>query len=132
MRKIMSYLKSNLCLPLPRVVKSHVSHFESDGVTGKGREKKEVVSLLDRLRSPPPERERTEEPLHPTERELLRELNPNSLSLDEDLPAYLFFDDTDQASLINELPTYLSKAADLDDIYLRSIIGRCRKSLFTT
>ena len=26
MRKIMSYLKSNLCLPLPRVVKSHVSH----------------------------------------------------------------------------------------------------------
>ena len=27
MRKIMSYLKSNLCLPLPRVVKSHVSHF---------------------------------------------------------------------------------------------------------
>ena len=28
MRKIMSYLKSNLCLLLPRVVKSHVSHLK--------------------------------------------------------------------------------------------------------
>ena len=28
MRKIMSYLKSNLCLPLSRVVRSHDSHFK--------------------------------------------------------------------------------------------------------
>ena len=27
MQKIMSYLKSDLCLPLPRVVRSHDFHF---------------------------------------------------------------------------------------------------------
>ena len=64
---------------------------ESDGDTGKGHEEKEVTLLLDRLRSPTPAdiarsrkirsnqppgplrgSERAEEPLRPTQRELLR------------------------------------------------------------
>ena len=40
--------------PCSRSIKINGQDSESDGDTGKGREEKEVASLLDRLRSPTP------------------------------------------------------------------------------
>ena len=47
----------------------------------------------------------------------VREMNPTALSLDQDLASIPFFNNTERAGLKDELPTYLSKVADLDDGY---------------
>ena len=47
----------------------------------------------------------------------IREMNPTALSLDQDLASIPFFNNTERAGLKDELPTYLSKVADLDDGY---------------
>ena len=47
----------------------------------------------------------------------VREINPTSLSLDQDLACLPFVDNTDRENLKEELPTYLSKVTDLDDVY---------------
>ena len=47
----------------------------------------------------------------------VREIKPTSLSIDQDLECLPFFDGADKANLKEELPTYLSKVADLDDAY---------------
>ena len=44
-------------------------------------------------------------------------MNPTTLSLDQDLACIPFIDDTERAGLKDELSTYLSKVADLDDAY---------------
>ena len=44
-------------------------------------------------------------------------MNPTALSLDQYLACIPFLDDTEQAGLKDELPTYLSKVTDLDNAY---------------
>ena len=44
----------------------------------------------------------------------VREIKPTSLSIDQDLECLPFFDGADKGNLKEELPTYLSKVADLD------------------
>ena len=47
----------------------------------------------------------------------VREIMPTALTIDQDFACLPFYDSTDWANLKEELPTYLSKVADLDDAY---------------
>ena len=47
----------------------------------------------------------------------VREITPTALTLDQDLACIPFFDSSEREGLKNELPTYLSKVADVDEGY---------------